>query len=268
MGRPTIFVNPGVASTLLPSQSTTDTLVIFVHGFRGTATGTWLSFPDFADSKLGSPAPDLLFYGYDSSPQRMQHMANSLRSDVTRLWNDFTTLGQSAANALGQRGHQSWEKVLFVAHSLGTVVCRRAIIDALLANQAAQKYTWPSNTKLCLFAPAHSGSDVLRLASETLKKAPVDIAALVQMGYPCVKDLQPNSAALSALQRDYLSLGPSEKLIATADQVIFAGLDRVVEPDRFPGDPVEEQIDNKGHSDVCKPHRKFDAPAVYVGDLV
>jgi hypothetical protein len=78
--RALIPVPLGHNSLFAPALDCDRTLVVFVHGFRGKALSTWLSFPDFVDEFDGLRNADLLFYGYASSPRRMQNIAINLRS--------------------------------------------------------------------------------------------------------------------------------------------------------------------------------------------
>jgi hypothetical protein len=87
--RSLIPVPLGQNSLFAPTLECDRTLVVFVHGFRGKALSTWLSFPDFVDEFDGLRNADLLFYGYASSPQRMQNIAINLRSHIDAIWKDL-----------------------------------------------------------------------------------------------------------------------------------------------------------------------------------
>jgi hypothetical protein len=266
--RALIPVPLGRNSLFAPALQCDRTLAVFVHGFRGKALSTWLSFPDFVDEFDGLRNVDLLFYGYASSPQRMQNMAINLRSQIDAVWEDPGNLGPEAAEALAARPtliekgrHAAWDRVLFVAHSLGAVVLRRALLDCHL--DAAARYDdahWSRHSGLCLFAPAHSGANLLRLIGETFLTVGIPVASVLKQIYPCLQDLEEGCEALIALREDYRNLAEGPRSRVNALAVILAENDRVVDPARFPGDPVAEQINGKGHMDVCKPSRECRVP--------
>jgi triacylglycerol esterase/lipase EstA (alpha/beta hydrolase family) len=226
-GRALIPIPIGKNSLFAPAPQSRRTLVVFVHGFRGKALSTWLSFPDFVDAFDGLRDADLLFYGYASAPQRMQNMANNLRAHMDLLWQDVKSLGSQAVYALSQRrilteAQQSapWDRVLFVAHSLGAVVVRRALLDSFL--EGTGSYTdehWSRLSSLCFFAPAHSGADVLKLINETFSTLGLPIGPVLKGRYPCLQDLEKESTALKDLRDDYRDLPETSRIRVRAVSV-------------------------------------------------
>ncbi|HBG20820.1 MAG TPA: hypothetical protein DDY32_16525 [Desulfobulbaceae bacterium] len=264
-------------SLFAPSLKNWRNLVIFVHGFRGEALSTWLAFPDLADDFESLRNADLLFYGYASKPQRVQNMAINLRSDIDAIWGDPTTLGPEIGEFLFEREkqvdnkkHPLWDRILFVAHSLGCVILRRALYDCHLdkANLVSEKHHWSTIAELCLFAPAHSGANVLRLIGETSSAISLPLAPALKVLYPCLLDLEEGSTALIGLREDYHALSVLENKPTMASAVILAENDRVVDPSRFPGDPVPVQINGQGHISVCKPKKDFLEPIFKVSEIL
>jgi hypothetical protein len=151
--------------------------------------------------------------------------------------------------------------VFLVAHSLGAVVVRRALLDCYLDTTGRyDEVHWSRHAGICLFAPAHSGANILRLIGETFSTLGIPVAPVVKQIYPCLQDLEEGCAALTALRDDYRNLPEAQRSLVSALSVILAENDRVVDPGRFPGDPVPDQIDGKGHIDVCKPGQEFLVP--------
>lgn len=258
----------GKNSLLAPAPKSERKLIVFVHGFRGKALSTWLSFPDFVDNFDALRNSDLLFYGYASAPQRMQNIAINLRLDIDLLWEDINSLGHHTVAALTERltrieaqKSTQWDRVIFVAHSLGAVVVRRALLDCFLETTGIYNEShWSRLSQLCLFAPAHSGADILKLIGETFSTLGVPVGPALKGFYPCLQDLEKGCTALNHLRDDYQELPEHCRKQANAASVILAGIDRVVDPARFPGDPIPDQIGMKGHITVCKPSRKFLEP--------
>lgn len=262
--RELIPISLGQSSLFSPALESDGTLVVFVHGFRGRALSTWLAFPDFVEGFDGLRKADLLFYGYASRPQRMQNIAINLRSHLDAIWADAANLGGAVSAALAQRPKATedtgtaWARVLFVAHSLGAVVVRRALLDCCLDETGRYgEEHWSRRSGLCLFAPAHSGANILRLIDETLSTLGIPIAPVLKLIHPCLYDLEEDCAALAALRDDYWGIPEDRRNLVNAVSVILAENDGVVDPGRFPGDPIPDQIAGKGHLDVCKPTQEF-----------
>ncbi len=253
----------GKNSLFSPAFVGDQTLVVFIHGFRGKALSTWLAFPDFIDKYDGLRDADILFYGYPSRPQRLQNIAINLRLDIDQIWRGRENLGPTASRILEERDQSTkqWSRILFVAHSLGAVVLRRALFDCCLDNRSHYNdYHWSRNSALCLFAPAHTGANVLGLINETLFGIGIPIAPFLKLIYPCLQDLEEGSQTLVSLQSDYKSMSPSMRSFTNATIVALAEFDNVVEPTRFPGDPIPDQFRGRGHINLCKPNEEFIDP--------
>src|SRR5687768_3161138 len=61
------------------------TAVVFVHGFGGAATGTWLEFHHLLSDMPGAANADLLFYEYRSRQQRIEYNAAQFASFLEAL---------------------------------------------------------------------------------------------------------------------------------------------------------------------------------------
>lgn len=268
--RALIPVPIGKNSLFAPAEKGHGALVVFVHGFRGKALSTWLEFPDFMDTFDELRQADLLFYGYASRPQRAQIMAINLREHMEEIWTNHDSLGPVTAQVLDSRPiSPGWSSILFVAHSLGAVVTRRALLDCFIDKENEKPGVhWSTIAKLCLFAPAHKGAKVVQLVSETFSTLGVPVAPIIKILFPCLHDLEDGSNALSALQDDFNDLSESNKELVRAARVILAENDMVVEPDRFPGDPSPKRLVDRGHINVCKPKKDFMDPIKIVSGVM
>jgi pimeloyl-ACP methyl ester carboxylesterase len=239
-------------ATAVPSK-----LVVFVHGFGGSPTSTWDDFPSLLPAHGACASCDLVFFGYDSMRTRVRFTASAL----------FQMLEELATNAAGvanrdlsmPRPQFAYQSIVLVAHSLGAVVARRALLDA-----CQQKRPWTTKTKLVLFAPAHMGADVILLLKESIFEfAPIRfLAGVLQFRYPTLRDVDPNSATLRELLQSTTELLPPNrsKHCLKAVKVIFGERENIVDPTAFARDPAPVVIPNVGHTAVCKPSATFVNP--------
>ncbi len=100
--------------------------ICFVHGLTGNRESTWTAHgaidtlpKTFLPSKL--PRARLLTYGYDAYIVQKSIVSNNRLIDhATNLLNDLTN-DRISCNASSRR-------LVFVAHSLGGIVCKEAIL--------------------------------------------------------------------------------------------------------------------------------------------
>src|SRR5947207_7847931 len=82
----------GKSYALLSTNTEADVAVVFVHGFAGKPTSTWIDFQGLVDEY--SPdypwwtISDLFFYGYNSLDVPIRRNAELLGSFVEKLWQD------------------------------------------------------------------------------------------------------------------------------------------------------------------------------------
>src|SRR6185295_4153533 len=97
--------------------------------------------------------------------------------------------------ALERPTNHQYELVLFVAHSLGAIVARRAVLTATMTGAP-----WVAKTALLLFAPAHLGAtDVARLP-ELLPKPLRALGPLGRWKVQTLREVEKGSTTLEKLQ--------------------------------------------------------------------
>ena len=239
-------------------------LVVFVHGFGGASTGTWTEFPILLSSSPKARRCDAIFYGYDGLKTRAVISALELVDALTAIAsNPPATVNNSLPPSAKPRdpGFQ-WNDIIVVAHSLGAVVTRQALLFAHKRGDA-----WAKKVRLVFFAPAHTGADVLRLAGEALTGLVTWLPAVAKHRYSVLIDLEPGSQMLTFLQSEVQqNLVNAPNLAA---QVILAGNDKVVSPVPFAGDPQPPKyLPNRSHTDVCKPNAAFRDPLTLLEQLL
>lgn len=248
----------GRGSTSYVSQKPDGTLVALVHGFRGRALRTWGDMAALLDTHECLRAADFLFYGYSSRVGRIQNMAISLRESVDRIWANPLIAGALPTRTLDGNEVHRWTRVLFVAHSMGAVVVRRAILDSLLDQDDPDH--WSRRSSFCFFAPAHMGVDLQALLKETFSAIGLPILPAARAVYPCLSDLDYECSTLVQLRQDALDLRGDHLHEVCSRSVILGERDVVINPARFPGDRVATQLAGQGHVSVCKPSSAFLEP--------
>ena len=237
------------------------TAVVFLHGFSGESIKTWVDFPSLAVVDPRSQGVDLLFFGYDGlftqagvSAIQFLNFMRALAATPTSIFPNFV-------------GRQQWlgyQQIVIVAHSLGAVIARRAIVDAIRAGDQ-----WPNQVRLVLFAPAHNGAYAAGLASSYLSSGQGwylgGLASLfIRYKIPLFEDLKDTSPVIRNLRRDTedeLARAPHSGL--TAHSVTWAKSENVVINAQFLRDPLPTILD-ANHSTVCKPNSRFREPLDFV----
>lgn len=224
-------------------------LIIFIHGFGGSAIKTWSGMEELLDEPAVENA-DIIFYGYRSLAASANNSAGIFRDFVSTA----AEIRQPWSNALrrgGAMGARDYEDILIVAHSLGAAVTRRALLDAL-----GMGADWVSRARLLLFGPAHMGTNLVELAG-LLRSSPgalfFDLLTFARMRSPVLNDLKAGSPFLVRLLSD------SEKAVTgggipavVAESVVFGETDYVVVTEPFCRDPLPDVWQDEDHCSVCR----------------
>lgn len=250
-------------SKVILSKHKPTALIVFVHGFRGDALETWQQFDELAISNPKFKNADLVFFGYDG------YLSNVLAgsSFLFDLLNDVDTnpaaiVGINKPDLIAAR-KQGYQRIILVAHSLGAVVCRWAIVRAV-----EEKKSWREKLKLLLFAPAHTGSDLASLATAASAHF-AWISLFVEAAkakVPLVKELDPSSRVLAELAARVQRVQNEPCL--KASRVVVAEHEIVVSNLPFPGDPCPDALRGTDHVSVCKPSQKWPKAIQFLQELL
>lgn len=225
-------------TALMSSDTSPERLIIFIHGFRGSALKSWgeiapvIEYPIFVKS-------DIILFDYDSKYRQVQRLAK----DLVHLLRAYTD-GDKARDT-------PYKEIVLVSHSLGSLVARIALNDIF----RKENPDWLDKIRLLLFAPAHLGAntrELLRLTGNIPWLGAFARVALI-VTEPILQDLSPGSLALKqALLDSKAMLQSGRKNSAIASKVLWADRDWVVRLGRFLEDPSADYIPGTDHQSVVK----------------
>lgn len=260
----THFLPRSLSKTLSPDKETrvlfsiADPLraVIFIHGYSGNTLSSWHNFQGLLPGRAGFQRSDIFFYGYDGIRSDLYSSAATFRIFLERLFLETQFVTSIAPPSIFPR--KGYVEIIIVAHSLGAVIARRALLDAIDEGKC-----WPNRTSLVLYAPAHKGANIVNLISDTISGWPLGTAIgnLLRFGSPLIEQLKPGSKDLQKLLCD-----TEEKIDAgyntclTAKRVFIAQFENIVENERFCKDPPPKSIPGTTHISICKPRSSFLVP--------
>ncbi|MDB6027362.1 MAG: hypothetical protein JWM68_3585 [Verrucomicrobiales bacterium] len=241
--------------------------ILFIHGFTGDAIKTWSDFHLLLPECSKCEGRDLFFYGYDGLRAEMNASASIFRGFLDGLFGNTLSFLRDNLPPSAQRPTEfEYSELVIVAHSLGAVITRRALLDATKKNSP-----WVVKTKLVLYAPAHKGARVAELALETASSFTFLklFGAGARFASPLIDQLKPNSTALTQLLAETLSAcqgGANPHLVAR--KVVIAEYEQIVENETFGGDPPPDPIPDTTHTTVCKPRKDFSHPLQHLEDCL
>jgi len=264
-------LNTPNSSYVMWSIEPATTVIFFVHGFLGSALSSWRQFDSLAPDDAMFEKTDLVFLGYKSIRTQTNISADQLLESCHRLIqnpSDFMNTSTSFDRLKRSKEHR-YQKVVFVAHSLGAIIIRQLLLVAEKRN-----YSWLNNVRMVLFAPAHNGATDIRKIPGSIAKisGPLNhaIGTLISWKAQTLSEVKEDSKTLKYIEAQTCKSIQSrrQKSLAVghliADKVIFGTLEDVVLTPPFCEDPPLETVNGKGHQDICKPTSDYLDPLEFV----
>ena len=262
---PPADLTPG-HSRVIWSEQPTGHLLLFVHGVRGFPTmRTWGWFEFEIETREGWAGWDLIFYDYKST--------RAVPGDTAKLICDllrdlFTDPAKVFARSCGGQPERSddftYKRAIIVAHSLGALIARRALINAVKRRGREGDPEWAEKSELVLLGPAHKGANLAALFWDLMEPHRVLTLGSRQI-CPALEDLRPESDAIRELEQDAQSvLSFRGGRCLRARRVVFGEIDNVVRRGQFLEDRDHDVIPETGHLRSCKPTRGFSDPLKYL----
>ena len=204
-------------------------LILFVHGLGG-GQETWGSFEQLL--KADADLKDRIAVAAYTFPTRLWRCLPTWRSTPMQ------DLAKGLATEVRTR-HHNYQKILMVCHSLGGLVAKRFIIDAVKHSASLQV------REVIFFATPHLGA---RLANT---------ADFFSIKHRHLRQLRNDSDFIELINEDWATLKCEAQVGAT---YVVGGQDAVVSRHSAGADQSVkvEVIPNKGHSDIVKPNSAAD----------
>jgi predicted alpha/beta hydrolase family esterase len=248
-------------------------LVLFVHGFGGASLTTWRRFMDLWPVQRGD---DLVFYGYESLRRQVHYMAiefgeflDGFLAEPARVINPTVAHLERWYPGSVRRQDFAYRRVVVVAHSLGAVVARRALLNAERDGR-----DWLSGMRMVLFAPAHKGAYISKLVFSALTGVTlgVPIASVAKLYFKSLEGLEQNSTELRDLEQETVQALAARRRYTkemqplAATQVVIPEWESIVIQGQFAEDAGSRSAPGCTHTTVCKPREEFPDPLHAVAD--
>ena len=258
---------------LLLSPRPPERLVVFVHGFRGSALESWRQFPESGAEGRWWLSSDMLFVGYDSFNDSITGVAARLRRELRRL---YPRLPEDLVELNGARARPgpppAYGELFLVGHSLGGLIVRRALCDAAQdwrnAKEGDPAAARPAilDAKTRLFSPASAGFRAAGWLGAIRASQVWGAASLFLSRSSFYTDLQPGSPFLAETRRRTEELVASDRQAFEALRawIVWANPDNVVVAERYDTDWVDEAVEHQTHRSVCKPTSGYRTPWRFV----
>ena len=257
------------SQVLLLNSAAADTAIVCVHGWRGSALGTWEEFPSAIRSVPEAARTDAFFLNYPSTTLSVSTCAREAQEFLHDVLRDpANTIVNPSMPSGGPRRPPGWRyrRVVVMAHSMGAVVSRRALLDLERGGLSPAE---AAAIRLLFFAPAHLGSSLPEFIASGLGldwlPGPSLVGRALKVHYRSLADLEEGSKALDLLlddnrskrERRNTSQEPDDHLRAF---VLHAWKDKVVVQDRFDEDHDGRPVPDRHHRSVCKPAGPYRRP--------
>jgi pimeloyl-ACP methyl ester carboxylesterase len=239
-------------------------LVVFVHGWGGSAEGSWRDFPQLLRKDPAAANVDLVFFGYRSRSRQAFASSEQLRSFLQEL-----VLFPLRYCRYERPTEFRYRSLIIAAHSMGAVVARRALLEIRKKHDPSLDIS-----RLVLFAPAdHGATDLIRLHEhfpEWIGAAAKVLAVLAQS----IKDLKPESAFLRNLRKESAAMVSSGSKHLLASRIFYASDDNVVlledpnEGGAFLTGEARTPVYDVSHSKICKPRSDYLLPISAIAEAL
>lgn len=230
-------------------------LVVFVHGFGGSAVKTWRAFYEGQAAYQWWRGSDLVFVGYSSLHDEVGYSASALRNWLARAY-PSPELGLLPTRQVDA----PYDQLVLVGHSLGGVVLRMLLLEEL----RAQPNSPLLQATLLLFSPAIGGFVPSGLLGAFRELGLWAVVEAILSGSPAYNVLRKKTDDLAHLRADTEQAAKTNQALRSLSAwTLWASPDGVVATGGYATDrpPEWEQLP---HMRVCKPHVGYTRPWEFI----
>jgi hypothetical protein len=188
--------------------------IIFVHGLTGGRISTW-SMPSETEPwpkkflSKSIPQARISTFGYDAEVVNLWNMSsqNGVRDHARKLVNALVVLREDSpsvwfsspvCNNTNLIAHQDYgAPIIFIAHSLGGLVCEEALVLLSQSTTDSHRRLWSGPLGIMLIGVPHGGSALAKWAERSATLLPR------QVNKKLLQVLRTDSELLSRLQEDF-----------------------------------------------------------------
>lgn len=264
-----VSINHPLVNFGIISRKPAKKLVVFVHGWRGSADSTWGEFIKPPTSEWWKET-DLIFIKYDSVNQQVAAAADRLRAQINDFYpQPFEDMLLFNEKPVREKISNKYEELFLVGHSMGGLVLRRAAVDALdewkHIGYLSSKKPAILDGKLRLFSPASAGFDPSGFLG-LVQALPLwfYVELFVKQG-ASYQDLKKDSSVIKETRRrteKYRKHNQYKHLIAA--NILWANPENVVKVERYDTDASSRTVNSATHREVCKPKNNYISPFGFV----
>ena len=233
-----------------PNPVNNKSLIIFIHGFLGNASGTWRDTPQLLMQDSHFDDSDFFFYQYKAERTPIRISSRFFMEKIEELIDKYE--GNST---------NKYKKILIVAHSMGAVVARWAIIDAI-----SQEKKWKERVNFTFFAPAHCGArpdEVFQLIYSIATK--ISFRSIV---FPTIDELSADSILLRRLKSECENEKNVNLANLVTESIFHAEKESVVFVNDFMDSENFTCITEKDHITIVKATKRYLDPIEIIKELI
>ncbi|KAM7213610.1 hypothetical protein V8F06_010996 [Rhypophila decipiens] len=231
--KPTTDSNPyGIKVLYTPATVEPIADVIFVHGIKGHREQTW------SQGNGGQPWPQTLLplrmpdirimtFGYDANPIGWRASVSG-----NRIGNHSMNLLLALARLRPNKTDSSKRPIIFVAHSLGGLVCKDALISSRSSAEERLRRIYDHTTGILFLGTPHTGAS---LATVAHRLASVLSLTTPKSNLRILRVLEKDSEVLARIQTDFYTILKSKSALRVScfyEELKYPGLgDAIVSAD-------------------------------------
>ncbi|KAK4207664.1 hypothetical protein QBC37DRAFT_298226 [Rhypophila decipiens] len=225
--KPTTDSNPyGIKVLYNPSDPIAD--VIFVHGIKGHREQTWSQGsggPPWPQTLLPLRMPDIriMTFGYDANP-----IAWRASVSVNRIGDHSKNLLAALARHRQDKQCSAHRPIIFVAHSLGGLVCKDALLTSRSSADERLRRIYECTRGILFLGTPHTGAS---LATAAHRLARVLSLTTPKSNLRILRVLEKDSEVLARIQTEFytiLQTRPALHVSCFYEELKYPGLGDVI----------------------------------------